>query len=218
MNNKKYDFVLFDLDGTLTDSKTGITKSVQYALNYFGIFESCLNNLEKFIGPPLKDSFMEFYGFEERVAKKAIDKYREYYSVKGIYENTVYPFIPELLDKLHTIGKTLLVATSKPTVFAEKVLHNSGLTKYFLRVTGSNLDGSRIEKHEIIEFILKENNILINDSIVMIGDRKHDIIGANKAGVDSVGVLYGYGSIEELERYNPTYIAGSVTELEYILL
>ncbi|HEY9063175.1 MAG TPA: HAD hydrolase-like protein [Pseudobacteroides sp.] len=130
----------------------------------------------------------------------------------------MYPFIPELLEKLHTIGKTLLVATSKPTVFAEKVVHNSGLIKYFANVAGSNLDGGRIKKHEIIEFILKENNILINDSIVMVGDRKHDIIGANKAGVDSVGVLYGYGSIEELERYNPTYTAESVSELEYILL
>nr|WP_152966184.1 HAD family hydrolase [Pseudobacteroides cellulosolvens] len=216
--NKNYNVVLFDLDGTLTDSKVGITKSVKYALNYFGIAEPCLNNLEKFIGPSLRDSFMEFYGFNEEDARKAIEKYREYYSVKGILENTVYPYIPELLNNLHTAGKTLMVATSKPTVFAEKVLSNLDLLKYFSRITGSNLDGSRIEKHEVIEFVLRESNMPIDDSIVMIGDRKHDIVGANKAGIDSIGVLYGYGSLEELEMHKPTYIANTVSDIECILL
>ncbi len=218
MINKKYNVILFDLDGTLTDSKLGITKSVKYALNYFGIAEPCLNNLEKFIGPPLRDSFMEFYGFNEDDARKAIEKYREYYSVKGILENAVYPYIPEFLNNLHTAGKILMVATSKPTVFAEKVLSNLDLLKYFSKVTGSNLDGSRIEKHEIIEFALKESDIKIDDGIIMVGDRKHDVVGANKAGIDSIGVLYGYGSLEELEIHKPTYIASTVSDVERILL
>ncbi len=218
MVTKKYDVVLFDLDGTLTDSKLGITKSVQYSLNSFGIIETCLDSLEKFIGPPLKDSFMNFYDFAEDTAVRAVEKYREYYSVKGIFENTVYPFIPELLEKLCLQGKTLIVATSKPTVFADKILSHFDILKYFSKVVGSNLDGSRIKKCDIITCILKENEIPINDCVVMIGDRKHDIIGANEAGIDSIGVLYGYGSLEELENESPTHIVDSVLDLERILL
>jgi phosphoglycolate phosphatase len=138
---KKYGRVLFDLDGTLTDPKIGITRSVQYALSSFGINEPSLDNLINFIGPPLKDSFKEFYGFDDCKADAAIIKYREYFSKQGLYENAVYPYIPELLDTLLERGKDLIVATSKPTIFAEEILAHFGLLQKFSFVAGSTLDG-----------------------------------------------------------------------------
>lgn len=216
MNSKKYKIILFDLDGTLNDSKIGITKSVQYALKYFGIDEKNLDSLEKFVGPPLKESFMTYYNFDESTTKLAIEKYREYYTATGIYENTVYPGIKELLEKLQLEGKKLIVATSKPTVFAEKVLKNDGTFKYFEEVIGSNLDGSRSVKSEIISHIISDD--INKNDVVMIGDRKYDIIGAQEVGIDSIGVLYGYGSREELEKAKPSYIVDSVLSLEKMLL
>lgn len=216
--SKKYDVILFDLDGTLTDPKLGITRSVQYSLASFGIIEPCLDNLDKFIGPPLKDSFKEFYGFDDCKADEAIIKYREYFSVKGMYENSVYPLIPKLLDTLSVQGRTLVVATSKPTVFSEKILEHFELAKYFSLVVGSNLDGSRVKKGEVIHCALEKMGLTDFDRIVMIGDRKHDIIGAKEVGIDSIGVLYGYGSLEEFEAEQPTYIANLVSDLELLLL
>jgi phosphoglycolate phosphatase len=216
--SKKYDVILFDLDGTLTDPKLGITQSVQYSLASFGINEPCLDNLDKFIGPPLKDSFKEFYGFDDCKVDEAIIKYREYFSIKGIYENKVYPLIPKLLDVLSAQGRTLVVATSKPTVFAEKILEHFELAKYFSLVVGSNLDGSRVKKGEVIQCALEEMGLKDYDKIVMIGDRKHDIIGAKEVGIDSIGVMYGYGSREEFEAADATYIVDSVSDLEQLLL
>jgi phosphoglycolate phosphatase len=216
--SKKYDVILFDLDGTLTDPKLGITQSVQYSLASFGINEPCLDNLDKFIGPPLKDSFKEFYGFDDYKADEAIIKYREYFSVKGMYENIVYPLIPKLLDALSVQGRTLVVATSKPTVFAEKILEHFELAKYFSLVVGSNLDGSRVKKGEVIQCALEEMGLKDYDKIVMIGDRKHDIIGAKEVEIDSIGVMYGYGSREEFEAADATYIVDSVSDLEQLLL
>jgi phosphoglycolate phosphatase len=215
---KKYDTLLFDLDGTLTDPKIGITRSVQYSLASFGINEPCLDNLVKFIGPPLRDSFMEYYDFDSTRADEAICKYREYFSVKGLYENTVYPEIPGLLDDLMKQGKTLAVATSKPTVFSESILEHFGLAKYFSLVVGSNFDGSRTKKGEVIKYLFERAHLDEFDKIIMIGDRKHDILGAKEAGIDSIGVLYGYSEPGEIESAGPTYIAHSVDELRKILL
>ena len=154
-----YDVVLFDLDGTLTDSKIGITKSVQYALLKFNIREDNLDNLESFIGPPLSESFQKNYGFEPSQAQDAVDFYREYFSTSGIYENAVYPGISDLLADLKSKRKELVVATSKPTVFANQILNSFNLYQYFTTVVGSHLDGTRTSKTEIIEIALTSINI-----------------------------------------------------------
>ncbi len=207
-----YKNILFDLDGTLTDPKQGITKSVQYALAKFGIQVDNLDTLDPFIGPPLLDSFMAFYDFDENQAKQAIVYYREYFSVTGIYENEIYPGIEELLKVLKKKGRRLVVATSKPTVFAEEILRYFKIESYFDGVYGSQLDGSMVEKTEIIEHIIK--NVLPQDeSIVMIGDRKYDIIGARNNGIDSIAAGYGYGSEDELKICEPTYFVHDVAEL-----
>jgi phosphoglycolate phosphatase len=214
---KIYDTILFDLDGTLTDPKIGITRSVQYALAKFDIYESDLDKLIPFIGPPLYESFMEFYGFSEAKAHQAVAYYREYFSQTGMYENAVFPGIPALLADLAHKGKRLIVATSKPTVFSVEILKHFGIYEYFTLVVGSNLDGTRIAKTEIIEHILCEIACEQRASLVMVGDRKHDLIGAQNTGVDSIAVTYGYGALEELQNANPTYLVNSVAELAAIL-
>ncbi|WP_078551968.1 HAD family hydrolase [Bacillus alkalicellulosilyticus] len=213
-----YKIILFDLDGTLSDPKEGITKSVQYALAKMGIQEPNLDKLECFIGPPLQVSFEEYYHFEKKEVQQAIDSYRERFKEKGMFENELYSNIPSLLQSLKEQGFTLVVATSKPTVFAEQILTYFEIEQYFEHVVGSNLDGTRTSKTEIIQFILdmyKEHN---RSDFVMIGDRKHDMIGANNTGIASIGVTYGYGSFDELTQTNPTYIVKSVIQLKEILV
>jgi phosphoglycolate phosphatase len=212
---KKY--IFFDLDGTLTDPMIGITKSVQYALKHFDIVVEDLNELCPFIGPPLKESFMVFYGLTEQEAEVAIAKYRERFSETGLFENKVYQGISEVLENLKQQGKTLMVATSKPTVFAERILAHFNLDHYFDFVGGSNLDGSRTKKSEVIEFVLRENNITDVSEVIMIGDRKHDMIGAEENGMDAIGVLYGYGNFEELSDAGAKYIVKEVKELVEII-
>ncbi|MDP4143569.1 MAG: HAD family hydrolase [Bacillota bacterium] len=213
-----YDTILFDLDGTLTDSKEGITKSVQYALKKFDIHEDNLDNLEKFIGPPLKNSFMEYYSFAEEKAVQAVGFYREYFSVTGKFENSIYDGIKELLTKLSLANKKLIVATSKATVFSKEILAHFDIDKYFAHIVGCNLDGTRVEKGEIIKYII--NDLMNGNSkrMVMIGDRKYDILGAKEQNIDSIAVTYGYGSMEELSSHTPTHIADSVDELYTILV
>jgi len=212
------DVLLFDLDGTVTDPKVGITKSVQYALDHFGIIVKNLDELNKFIGPPLWQSFGEYYGFDEEKTKIAVEKYRERYLVTGIYENFVYPGIDILFKKLIDIGKTLYIATSKPTVAAKMVLSHFDLDKYFTFTGGSELNGERSDKSEVIRYVLEENNIKDLTRCIMIGDRKHDIIGAKAVGIKSIGVLYGYGDHNELSEANADYIVKDVDELSELLL
>lgn len=212
-----YEVILFDLDGTLTDPKIGITRSVQYALAKFGIEEPNLEKLVHFIGPPLIHSFKESYSFSEEDARQGVIYYREYFTQQGIYENAVFPGIPELLARLQKEGKRLVVATSKPTVFAIQILKHFSLDQFFFAVVGSNLDGTRIEKYEVIEFALSQLTDLSSQKIVMVGDRKHDIIGAKHNGIDVIGVVYGYGTREELEKAEPNYIVSSVKELDSLL-
>ena len=206
-------YLLFDLDGTLTDPMVGITSSVQYALEKFGIHVRYLKELIPFIGPPLAESFQKFYGFSKEDAEKAIQYYREYYTPKGIFENEVYEGIPEMLAHLTEAGFTLLVATSKPTVFARKVLKHFGIEDYFSFVGGSELDGSRTKKAEVISYILKTCGIEAKEAI-MIGDRRHDIEGGKACGLESVGVLYGYGMEQELTEAGANHIIRTVAELE----
>lgn len=213
---KKY--ILFDLDGTVTDPMIGITKSVRYALNKFGIEVEDLNTLCKFIGPPLKDSFMNFYNFSEGDALKAITYYREYFSTNGLYENTVYENFEDMLIALKNDGKSLIIATSKPTVFAEKILEHFNLKKYFDFISGSNLDNTRTKKSDVISYALEQQMINNMSEIIMIGDREHDIIGAKALNIESIGVLHGYGSYEELSSSGADYIVKDVSELKSLLL
>lgn len=214
--DKKY--MLFDLDGTLTDPQEGITNSVAYALEQYGIHVEGRSSLNKFIGPPLKDSFMEYYGFAEDRAEEAVWKYREYFNEDGIFENKVYPGIPQMLQRLNDQGKILIVATSKPTVYAKRILERFELSQYFADVQGSEMDGRRTKKEEVISYALEQNRITDNAQAVMIGDREHDIIGAKKCGLDSIGVLFGYGSREELEGCGAGQIVDTVQMLEDLLI
>lgn len=213
--DKKY--LMFDLDGTLTDPQEGITNSVAYALEQYGIHVEDRTSLNKFIGPPLKDSFMEYYGFQEAQAEEAVWKYREYFNDDGIFENKVYPGISKMLRCLKEQGKMLIVATSKPTVYAKRILERFELSQYFADVQGSEMDGSRTKKEDVIRYALEQNKITEIDRAVMIGDREHDIIGAKNCGLDSIGVLFGYGSRAELEECGADRIVDSVEMLEHIL-
>lgn len=214
----KYKVILFDLDGTLSDPKVGITKSVQYALQKMDIDEPDLDKLECFIGPPLQVSFAEYYDFDVKNTQKAIGFYRERFKEKGMFENELYSNIPLLLKSLREQQFTLVVATSKPKVFAEQILKHFNIDHYFELVVGSNLDGTRTSKTEIIQYILDKYNEYKLDDFIMIGDRKHDIIGANNTGIDSIGVTYGYGSYEELSNSNLTYIVKSIDQLKDVLI
>lgn len=210
-----YKYVLFDLDGTVTDPKVGITESVAYALKSYGIHVENLDSLCKFIGPPLTESFEVFYGFSKEDAIEAVEKYREYFSVTGIFENKVYEGMEELLSSLKKQGKKILLATSKPEVFAKQILEHFHLASYFDFVGGSELDGTRTIKAEVIQYVLKQNNINNLEEAIMIGDRKHDIIGAKETGISSIGVLYGYGSKDELVDAGADYVMENVTELKH---
>lgn len=200
-----YDTVLFDLDGTLTDPGLGITNSVMYALEKFGIQVEERSLLYKFIGPPLKDSFMDFYGFDEEKADQAVVYYREYYKEKGIFQNKVYNGIPELLESLRAEGKNLLVATSKPELFAKQILDHFDLSGYFCKIAGSDFEGIRNTKGKVIAYAL-ESSQKQPRSAIMVGDRFHDIEGAKENNMDSIGVLFGYGDRKELEQAGATYI------------
>ncbi len=216
---KKY--LLFDLDGTLTDPKVGICTCVQYALSFFGIEEPDLDKLTPFIGPPLKDSFMEFYHMTEEQAEEAIKKYRERFRDKGIFENKIYKGIPAMLRELHAGGMELAVASSKPTVFVQRILEHFHIAKYFKVVVGSELDGSGSDKEEVVTEALRQlfgGGIVEKDKVYMIGDRHFDVEGAHRAGVESIGVTYGYGGMEELVQAKSDYIVRSVEELRRLLL
>lgn len=209
---------LFDLDGTLTEPGEGITNSVMYALDKFGIHETDREALYRFIGPPLLDSFMQFYGMPQAQAERAVAAYREYFSVKGLFENRVYDGVPALLQSLRDQGKTLAVATSKPEVFTLRILDKFDLSKYFHFVGAASLDSSRSQKADVIRHTLHLCGNPAPDTVVMIGDRKHDILGAAQNGIQSVGVLYGYGDRLELETAGADAIAQSVEQLRSILL
>lgn len=208
-----YDIILFDLDGTLTDPGIGITNSIIYALKKYNIQVETREELYKFIGPPLMDSFQSFFGFTEEDAEQAVVYYREYYREKGIYENHVYPGIDILLSKLKTAGKLLLVATSKPEEFAIQILEEFQLAKYFTVIAGASMDDTRIRKTDVIKYALEQCDNYNKENVLMVGDRNYDVLGAKEIGIASAGVLFGYGSREELEAAGADYILSSVEDI-----
>ncbi|MBW6464038.1 MAG: HAD family hydrolase [Firmicutes bacterium] len=215
--NTIYKYILFDLDGTLTDSAEGVTRSVSYALSKYGI-KTNPADLKTFIGPPLQLSFRQVYGFSEEKAREAVEYYRDYYREKGIFENRLYPGIKDMLKRLSEKDIKLFVATSKPTLFAKKILDYYEVGRYFELIIGSNLDGTRVDKTEVIQAVFEKAEIPDKNLAVMVGDREHDLIGAQKHNLDSIAVSYGYGTLEELKAANPTAIAHSVEELSSKLL
>lgn len=212
-----YTTILFDLDGTLTDPKPGITRSVQYALERLGIHVDDPERLTPFIGPPLIESFTRYYQLDAATAQEALGYYRDYFAETGIFENAVYPGIEELLTLLAAQGRTLAVATSKPTVYAERIIEHFHLSGYLTLIAGSNLDGTRTAKGEVIAYALDTLPPLTRSSCVMVGDRMHDIVGARENAVRSIAVGYGYGSQEELRAAEPTHLVQSVAELGRLL-
>ncbi len=214
---KSYSIILFDLDGTLTDSSQGIINSIIYALEKYDINDYDMTLLRKFLGPPLHESFEKFMGFDKEKSLQAVKLYREYFSLKGLLENEVYGGIIDLLQKLKENGKTLIVATSKPQPFTDKIMEHFDLAKYFDFIAGSNMDTTRSKKAEVIEYALSECSIKDKSKVVMIGDRAEDMVGAQSVGIDSIGVEYGYGTFDELKNAGATYIVKTVDELENLL-
>lgn len=219
-----FQYCLFDLDGTLTDPKEGITKSVQHALRYFNIEEPDIKKLEPFIGPPLKDSFMEFYGLTQAQAKKAIEVYRERFAPIGVLENKIFPGTASMLRRAKESGIHLAVASSKPECFVRQILEHFHISPYFEVIVGSELDGTRGTKEEVVEEALRQLGILAMEAAqrhelcAMIGDRKFDIQGAKAHGLTGIGVRFGYAAEGELEAEGAEYIAETMEELEKLLL
>ena len=216
-----YQYILFDLDGTLTDPKIGITTCVQYALHKMGIEEPDPDRLEPFIGPPLIDSFREFYGMNEEEAVRAVEYYRERFSTVGLFENEVYSGIPELLARLEKDGRKLAIASSKPTVYVKKILEYFSIYEYFDIIVGSELDGTRCRKEEVVEEALEQlsaDDKFRKRDAVMIGDRKFDIEGAKAHQIPSIGVNYGYAADNELVEAGADCVVGNVKELSEVLL
>ena len=209
-----YKAIFFDLDGTLTESGEGITKSVQYALEKIGKPEEDLEKLKVFVGPPLMEQFMKYAGVDEATGRKAVEFYRERYEVKGIYENHPYESVEEMLQELKRKGYILAVASSKPEYDVTQILDYFKLSSYFDVVVGSEMNGARTSKSEVIEEALKRINMSDKrNEVLMVGDKEHDVLGARAAGLDCVAVAYGYGTQEELTEANPLKIVDSVDEL-----
>ncbi len=209
----RYKYCLFDLDGTLTDPAIGITNSVMHALEKYDIHVEDRSELYPFIGPPLDYSFKTFYGFSEEQAVQAIKYYREYFSVMGLFENKVYDGIPEMLGELKEKGVKIALATSKPYEFSIKILKHFDLYKYFDFFGAATMDGRISKKEDVISTLLNEMGVQNKDEILMVGDRHHDIDGAKANGLKSAGVLWGYGSAEELEQAGADYVLASSSEL-----
>lgn len=208
-----YTTVLFDLDGTITDSGAGILNSIRYTLKKNNIVIEDETELNKFVGPPLHDSFINFCGFSPEESVKAVEYYREYYREKGIYENELYDGVEAMLQELVNAGKKIILATSKPEVFAVEILRYFQIDKYFDFAGGATMDGVRSKKADVIAYALEKGSVTDLSSAVMVGDREQDIFGAKEAGIDSIGVLYGYGGKAELQSAGATYIAGTVKDV-----
>ena len=211
------EYVLFDLDGTLTDPGEGITNSVAYALNKFGI-SSKREDLYCFIGPPLITSFMERYGLSKEDGVRAVAYYREYYTPKGIFENKLYDGIPEMLDALRRSGKKILLATSKPENYAVQILEHFGIIRYFDGCFGNTMDDARHLKADVIAYAKENYPGISAENSLMVGDRRHDVEGAAVFGIPTIGVTYGYGGKDELEEAGARYTVSSAAELCRLIL
>lgn len=201
--------LLFDLDGTLTESAPGIMNSARYALSYYGVNDVPDSTLRKFIGPPLMDSFQNMFGFSPEKAREAMKKYREYFADKGLFENSVYPEIKDTLTALKEQGKHLFVATSKPEIYTDRILEKFELTHFFEDVCGSDIEETRSAKDQVIAYLIEKNHLEGEKQagkILMIGDRLHDIIGAHKNGIPCCACLWGYGNREEFKEFEADYV------------
>lgn len=213
-----FQHILFDLDGTLTDSAEGISSSVMYALKKGGYPVGAPHDYDKFVGPPLTESLQRYYGISPEESKRLLGYYRERYAEVGLYENKVYPGIPELLSELKAAGAALILATSKPEVFAARVMEHFGLDKYFNCIAGSDLEGHRADKAKVIEYALSLCGVKDCSGCVMVGDRYYDVVGSQENGIPCIGVLYGYAVPGELEEAGASYLAASVEALRQLLL
>jgi phosphoglycolate phosphatase len=213
---KKFDTLLFDLDGTLTDSTEGILNCLIYAIERMGFEVPEDTNI--FLGPPIRQSFAEFLGMNGEQVDEAVRIFRERYSDTGLFENRVYDGIPGMLERLKSGGKRLMVATSKPQVYAVRIFERFGLAQYFEIVGGAELDGSRDYKDEVIEYVLAKAGITDRSTVLMIGDRRQDVLGAHKTDIECMGILWGYGSVEELTQTGADYIARTPQEAADMLL
>lgn len=217
---KSYHTIAFDLDGTLTDPTSGLTRGFSYALKKLSMPPEPPYALKRFIGPPLREQFQRDYGMNEEEANQAVALFREYFSVYGWWDNRLYGGIRELLSQIKARGKRIILATSKPEIFAAKILKLFEIDEYFDFVGAASLDRSRENKIQVLEYALRESGADIDgrNGVLMVGDTKYDIEGANAVGVDSLGVLYGFGTEGELRREGATYIAGTVHEIiNYII-
>lgn len=205
-------YILFDLDGTLTESAPGIINSLKYALERLGVEDYDRAILDKFIGPPLAVSFEKFFGFTGEKCYNAIKIYREYFSEKGLFENAVYPGVEDMLARLKSAGHKLAVATSKPEIFARRILEKFGLSGYLDVICGIPLDNEHMTKAQVIERAMNELGIADRQAALMVGDRDYDVAGAHQNGIECLGVTYGYGSRAELEGAGTEYIADSTAE------
>lgn len=212
--------LLFDLDGTLTNPAEGITNSFIHALKELGLEIPTYEKLLTFIGPPLIETFKTQFGFDEEMARLGVKKYREYFSEKGLFENEVYEGIFEMLEKLKAAGYRLLIATSKPEPFSIRIAEKFGFAKYFEKICGSNLDETRSRKAEVIAYALESAGIseYEKSKVLMIGDRHHDIDGAKENGIESMGILFGYGNREEHEKAGADFIATTVQDIITLLV
>lgn len=216
-----YQYLMFDLDGTLTDPREGITKSVQYALRHMGIEEPDLTRLEPFIGPPLLESFTEYYDFSMEQAREAVEYYREYFSETGVFQNRLLDGVPELLSALKSQGKVIATASSKPEPFVRLILEHFQVDSYFDYICGGSMDESRINKEDVIEELLCNRMRLPReewDRVLMIGDRRHDVEGAAKFGIPCLGLSMGFAAEGELERAGAVAIAADMKEIERFIL
>lgn len=205
--------IMFDVDGTIFDTSTGVGTSILYALDKLGENPLPPETLEKFIGPPLLDGFMQFAGFSEEKSNLAIKYYREFYTPKGVYMAELYDKIPELLAYLNDNGKNLFVISSKPTVFVRKLFDKYNIGKYFNDIAEVRFDNCEISKADLIKSLIQKYSLDVSDT-VMIGDRKFDIDGAKEVGVRSIGVTYGFGSKDELISHGADFIANSAEEIK----
>jgi phosphoglycolate phosphatase len=205
--------ILFDLDGTISNSKDGITKCVQYALQSFDIYEDNLNKLEAFIGPPLVDSFMKYYNFSETDAKEATTKYRQRYSEIGVHEAEIYPNVEKCLIKLKNENFFIGLASSKPENFCKTVLADFNIIQYFDDIAGATLGGKISSKKDVLEEVFLRNKNLRKEDSLLIGDTVYDVLGAKYAGISCIGVSYGFGNVEEMKKAGAIAVIDDILEL-----
>ncbi len=209
-------YALFDLDGTLTDPREGITRSAAHALRHFGV-EADPESLTSFIGPPLIETFPMF-GIPEDRLSEAVSKFREYFEPRGWMENVPYPGVEKALERLQKAGISLILATSKPEKFAKRIMERFDLAKYFTLLCGAPMDERQAGKAAVVARAIREAGVADLSQALMVGDRRHDVEGARQNGLDTVGVLWGYGSREELETAGARYLAADLAQMEEILL